>query len=373
VSAPDFDVVVIGGGAVGLACAVHACAAGRSLLLLERHVRHGEESSSRNSGVVHAGIYYPTGSLKARTCVAGRKLLYDRCRRHGVGHEKCGKLIVATRDEERRQLDRLLKLGLANGAGQLSLVDEAEIRKLEPRVEAVAGLLSPETGIVDAHGLMDSYCADARDGGAEFVMRTEVTGLTRSGGEFLVETRDADGGSQTVACARVINAAGLESDRVASMAGIDIAAADLQINYCKGDYFSLAPSLGRLTRRLVYPVPTAVGLGVHITFDLGGGFSAGPDTEYVDRLRYDVDAAKAGRFGEALRRYLPEVQDDHLSPNYAGIRSKLQRPGEGFRDFVIEEASVHGLPGLVNLIGIDSPGLTASEAIGFEAAELLGL
>ena len=180
-SAADFDVVVIGGGAVGLACAVHACAPGRSVALLERNVRYGEESSSRNSGVVHAGIYYPTGSLKARSCVAGRKLLYDRCRRHGVGHEQCGKLIVATRDEERPQLDRLLRLGLANGAGRLSLVERAEIAKLEPRVEAVAGLLSPETGIVDAHGLMDSYCADARDGGAELVMRTEVTGLTRSG------------------------------------------------------------------------------------------------------------------------------------------------------------------------------------------------
>ena len=372
-SESDFDVVVIGGGAVGLACAAHACAPGRSVLLLERNVRCGEESSSRNSGVIHAGLYYPTGSLKARTCVAGRKLLYDRCRRHGIGHEKCGKLLVATHEEERPRLDQLLELGKANGAGELSLVEAAEVVKLEPRVNAIAGLLSPETGIVDPHGLMDSYSADARDGGAELVTMTEVTGLTFAEDQFLVETRDSAGRTQSVACARVINAAGLHADRIASMAGVDTSAAGLEISYCKGDYFALAPSLGLLTHRLVYPLPTATGLGVHITFDLGGRFSAGPDTEYIDSLRYEVDASKASEFGQALRRFLPEIRDEHLCPNYAGIRPKLQRPGGGFRDFVIEEAGAHGLPGLINLIGIESPGLTSSEAIGMQVAEMLDL
>lgn len=371
VSTPDFDVVVIGGGAVGLACAVHATAQGRSVVLLERHARCGEETSSRNSGVIHAGLYYPTGSLKARTCVAGRVLLYDRCARHSVGHQNCGKILVATTEAECERLQQLLELGIANGAGDLRLLGAAEVAKLEPRVSAIAGLMSPETGIVDAHGLMDSYRADARDAGAEIVMQTEVVGLAYDGGMYLVRTRDVGGEEQSIACAQVVNAAGLGADRVAAMAGIDTAAAGLSLRYCKGDYFSLSTSLGRLTRHLVYPVPVEAGLGVHITFDLGGQFNAGPDTEYVDEIRYDVDASKAGHFGAALRRYLPEVRDGHLAPNYAGMRPKLQRPGEGFRDFVIEDAVAHGLPGLVNLIGIESPGLTASEAIGIRVAELL--
>lgn len=369
----DFDVVIIGGGVVGLACAVHVCAPGRSVLLLERHGSCGEETSSRNSGVIHSGLYYPAGTHKARTCVAGRALLYERCARHGIGHNRCGKLLVATREAELSRLQRLFELGLQNGAGELRLLDAGEVSRLEPRVKAIAGLLSPETGIVDVHGLIDSYRADARDGGAELLMRTEVTAIERDGGHFRVETRDSSGAVESIGCARVINAAGLASDRVAAMAGIDTRAAGWSLSYCKGDYFSLSATLGRLCSHLVYPVPVEAGLGIHITIDLGGQLSAGPDVEYIDEVHYDIEPAKAADFALALQRYLPEVREADLSPNYAGVRPKLAGPGEGFRDFVIEEATARGMPGLVNLIGIESPGLTASEAIAVEVAAMLAL
>ena len=367
----DFDVVIIGGGVVGLACAVHASTRARSVLLLERNARFGEETSTRNSGVIHAGLYYPTGSLKARACVAGRELLYARCERHGVEHRRCGKLLVATQDSERARLQELQTLGLANGAGELVMLEAAELARLEPNVRAEAALLSPQTGIVDAHGLMDSYRADARDAGAELLPRTEVTGIVREGAQFRVETRASDGATHTIACARVVNAAGLASDRIARMAGVDTAAAGLSLHYCKGDYFALSPSLGALCSHLVYPVPAQAGLGIHVTLDLGGQLSAGPDVEYVDEIDYAIDPDKVGDFARAVARYLPQVRAEHLTPNYAGIRPKLQGPGQGFRDFVIEDAAPHGVPGLINLIGIESPGLTASEALALEVAALL--
>lgn len=369
---PDFDVVIVGGGVVGLACAVHAGASGREVLLIERHVRCGQECSSRNSGVIHAGLYYAPASLKARLCVQGRELLYARCARHGIAHAQCGKLIVASSESERGQLQVLLQRGLDNGAGDLRLVEQAELRALEPRVQALAALWSPRTGIVDVHGLMDSYRADAHDAGAVFAMRTGVTKLTSAGGAWRVETRDDDGRVQAVDCGRVVNAGGLRADRIAAMAGVDVDAAGLRQRYCRGDYFALSPALGKLTQHLVYPLPGAAGLGIHVTFDTGGQFSAGPDAQYVDDIDYRVDGGKQAAFAAALRRYLPEVRDADLTPGYVGVRPKLQGPGEPFRDFVVEDAAVHGLPGLINLVGIESPGLTASEAIALRVRELLG-
>lgn len=370
--APDFDVVIIGGGVVGLACAATLASPRRSVLLLERHARFGEETSSRNSGVIHAGIYYPHGSLKAELCVTGRKLLYARCERHGIEHRKCGKLIVATDDAEAERLVSILARARANGAGGLSLIEATEVQRLEPRVRAVAAIMSPETGVVDAHGLMESYATDARAAGAELLTRTAVTGLARTANGYRVATCDDRGERAELDTACVVNAAGLHADQVLSLLGVDVAALGLRLHYCKGDYFVLSPRLGRLSRHLVYPVPVAAGLGTHITFDLGGQFHAGPDTEYIDSPSYVIDPGKAAAFGTALRRYLPEVRDTDLSPGYAGVRPKLQAPGAGFADFVVEEASAYGLPGLINLIGIESPGLTASEAIAQRVAALAG-
>ena len=367
----DVDVVVVGAGAVGLACAARLARAGRSVLVIERHARPGEETSSRNSGVIHAGLYYAEGSLKALTCVEGRQRLYARCKREGLPHLRCGKLIVAAEEAERAQLEALLARGLSNGAGALRLVDGAELRRIEPRVRAVAALLSPETGIVDAPALLASYKREALGSGAELCLRTSVESLEAVPGGLRVGTQAADGERAELTAEVVINAAGNDADRIAELAGLDVDALGYRQHPCKGDYFALAPALRGLVQRLVYPLPSQAGLGIHVTLDLSGALRAGPDAEYVERPRYDVDPAKGALFGAALRRYLPDVRDADLSPDYAGVRPKLQAPGESARDFVIADAAAHGVPGLVNLLGIESPGLTASEALAEQVARLV--
>jgi L-2-hydroxyglutarate oxidase LhgO len=362
-AAIDFDVAVIGAGAVGLACAARLARSGRSVVVIERNDRVGQETSSRNSGVIHAGLYYPEGSLKAQLCVRGRELLYARCARDGVPHRKIGKLLVANSDAEIDKLEAILHRGLSNGAGALRMLDAREVTALEPRVRAVAGLWSPETGIVDAHGLMDSYKAEATAHGAQLCLLTEVIALERDAHGYAVQTRSRDGERFQIDAARVINCAGLDADRIAAAAGLRIDAVGYRLHYCKGDYFALAPRMRGIVQHLIYPVPVEAGLGIHLTMDLGGKLMAGPDTEYVDRVRYDIDAGKARLFAAAVRRYLPELRDEDLAPDYAGMRPKLQGPGDSVADFRIEDASPHGLPGLINLVGIESPGLTASEAI----------
>jgi len=369
----DFDVVIIGGGVVGMACAATIAREGRSVLLVERHARPGQETSSRNSGVIHAGLYYPTGSLKALTCVEGRELLYSRCETHGIAYRKTGKLLVATVAEEEAKLERIQARALDNGAGAIEPLDARQIASLEPRVRAVSGLWSPESGIVDVHELLYSYQKEALDHGATLVFETDVEGIERAAHGFVLATRSGRAGGEraSVTCTALLNAAGLSADRVAERAGVDIDALDYRYHYCKGDYFVLAPELRGLVRHLVYPAPVHAGLGIHVTFDLGGKLTLGPDTEYVSTLSYGVDPAKRSLFAEAARRYLPELRDEQLSADYAGIRPKLQGPNDEFRDFVIEDATPHGVPGLVNLLGIESPGVTASEAIAQRAAALV--
>jgi L-2-hydroxyglutarate oxidase LhgO len=371
----DFDVAIIGGGVVGLACAAKLCARGRSVALLERHARPGQETSSRNSGVIHAGLYYPTGTLKALTCVEGRELLYQRCRRLGVNHRKTGKLLVATAADEEPKLAAIYARALANGAGDLTAIDQKEIQRLEPNVSAISGLWSPESGIVDVHELMYSYQKEALDLGAQLVFQTEVDGIDRAAHGFELSTRTTTGGAAgeraRVSCTTLVNSAGLFADRIAERAGLDIDALHYRYHWCKGDYFVLAPELRGLVSHLIYPAPVHAGLGIHITFDLGGKMTLGPDTEYVSDLSYRVDPDKRAIFAAAARRYLPGLRDYQLSPDYAGIRPKLQGPKDEFRDFVIEDAAPHGLPGLINLLGIESPGVTASEAIAERAATLV--
>ena len=321
--------------------------------------------------MIHAGIYDPKDSLKTLTCVEGRKLLYARCERDGIAHNKCGKLIVATTEDEVAVLHKLRAQALQNDAGDVALLSTSEVAHMEPRVRAIAALFSPETGIVDAHSLLTSYRVQAKAHGCEFVLRTEVTGIERVSGALRVTTCNSSDELATIEVAHVINAAGLLSDRVAAMAGLDINALGYRLHYCKGDYFRLASRLRGLCQHLVYPVPAAGGLGTHLTMDLDGTLNAGPDAEYVSVPRYDLDAGKAALFGTMLRRFVPEVKDEDLSPNYAGVRPKLQGPGEAFVDFVMDGPAKHGIDGLVNLIGIESPGLTASEAIAQRVAELI--
>ena len=360
----DFDVGIVGGGLVGLACAARLARAGRSVVLLERHSRAGQETSSRNSGVIHAGLYYPTGSLKATLCVEGRRLLYQRCRERGIGHQQTGKILVATAPEEEAKLASIFARARANDAGDLRQLSGAEIARLEPRVSAISGVWSPESGIVDVHELMYSYQKEAGDHGALLVFQTEVEGIDRTADGFALSTASAGPRERSqLACRVVVNSAGLHADRVAERAGLDIDALRYRYHWCKGDYFVLDPSLRGLVRHLIYPAPVHAGLGIHITFDLGGKMTLGPDTEYVSELSYRVAADKRAQFASAARRYLPELRDEQLSADYAGIRPKLQGPGDEFRDFVVEDAAAHGLPGLINLIGIESPGVTASAAV----------
>jgi L-2-hydroxyglutarate oxidase LhgO len=367
---PDTGVTVIGAGVVGLAVAARLAPLFPDLVLLERAERHGTAQSSRNSEVIHAGMYYPTGSLKARLCVAGNARLYEFCERHRVAHRRVGKLIVAVEDAQREALAALLERGRANGV-DLRPLSGAEARALEPNVPCVEALVSPNTGIVSAHELMAALLAQARAAGAVTQFRAELQQLARTGDGWRVTYRH---GTQTESFTSetVVNAAGLGSDQVAAMAGVDVDTAGYRIHPCKGDYFAVAPTKSRLVSRLVYPLPDHVSLGVHAVVGLDGRLRFGPDAVYVARDQgYAVDEAKRPEFGRAVRKLVPAIGDDDLTPDLSGIRAKLQGPGEGFRDFVIADEAARGLPGLVDLVGIDSPGLTSSLAIAGEVARLL--
>ena len=365
----SFDVAVIGAGAVGLACAAELARDARDVVVLERHGRTATETSSRNSEVIHAGLYYPPTSLKARSCIEGRELVYARCQKHAVPHRRIGKLIVATSEDEVAKLDEIRERAEAAGAGALDWLDTAQLAELEPRVRARAALWSPMTGIVDAHALVDSYQAEFEAAGGTVVFHTTVLGLERRASSWRLETVGAAGDRFDLEVGVVVNAAGLESDRIAELAGVDVDEVGWRIQLCKGDYFGLEPSRGPLTEHLVYPVPARGSLGVHVTLDLAGRTRFGPDAEYVDEVSYEIDASKAGRFAAAIQRYLPEVRAVDLFPEMAGVRPKLQRPGEEFRDFVLEESP--RTPGMFHLVGIESPGLTASEALARRLVRLL--
>jgi L-2-hydroxyglutarate oxidase LhgO len=368
---PDTDIVVVGGGVIGLAAAAALARTGWSVILLERGADIARETTSRNSEVIHSGIYYPEGSLKAALCVAGREALYARCEKLGIPHSNLGKIIVATHPSEVETLEGFQRRGTGNGVPGLTIVDAREVRRREPAVRAVAGLLSPATGIVDAHALCLSYAAEAEAHGAILVLRTEVLAVDLRSGVYRVTARGPDGERSAIESGGVVNAAGLASDAVAARAGLDVDACGYRLHPCKGDYFALAPGAPVRVSTLVYPVPTGAGLGIHATLDLGSRVRFGPDAEYVDRVDYGVDPAKAEAFARDVGRYLPEVKAEWLSPDFAGVRPKLSGPGEPFRDFVVAEESRVGLPGFVNLIGIESPGLTAAPAIADRVVDLL--
>lgn len=361
------DVAVIGGGVIGLAIARELAEAGRDVLLLEAEPAIGAHTSSRNSEVIHAGIYYPKGSLKAELCVQGKGLLYEYCERFGVEHRRLGKLIVASREEEVPALEQIRKKAADNGVLDLTWVDQQELRELEPEVTAVRGLFSPSTGIVDSHGLMAALRRDATHAGATVLLSTPVVGGSVEDSGVVLRTGGADATEVAFSC--VINAAGLGAQTVArSIAGMPPAHVP-ESHYAKGHYFVLA---GRSPfQRLVYPVPEPGGLGVHVTLDLAGQARFGPDVSWVDGIDYTFDESRAAAFYAAIRRYFPRLQDGALSPGYTGIRPKLGPSTAPAADFVLQGPSEHGVPGLVNLYGIESPGLTASLAIATRVAALL--
>ena len=359
------DAAVIGAGVVGLAVARALARAGREVVVLEAADAIGTETSSRNSEVIHAGIYYPAGSLKARLCVEGRRALYQYCEARGIAHRRTGKLIVATTDAEIPTLESYAAKGAANGVDDLRTLDGAEARALEPRLElrCVRGLLSPSTGIVDSHALMRALEGEARDHGAAVALASPVVGgrVADGDGRSGIELRVGGAAPMTVLCRSVVNAAGLWAQAVArSLEGLPAAGVP-PCHYAKGHYFVLR---GRSPfERLVYPLAVAGGLGVHVTLDLGGQARFGPDVTWVDEVDYSFDASRAPAFYEAIRRYWPALPDGALAPGYTGIRPKLGPEGTPAQDFMIQGPESHGVPGLVNLYGIESPGLTSCLAI----------
>ncbi len=367
----DASVTIIGAGVVGLAVAAELSRDFSPVYLLERNDTYGQEVSSRNSEVIHAGLYYPHDSLKARLCTEGNRMLYELCARNDIPHRRVTKIITATAPDELPALEQLYRHGKSNGV-ELEMLTGAEVHRLEPRIVSYGGILSPTTGIISAHGLMDYFYHKSREGGVQLQTRCHVVGVERRRSDFSIRIREGDQIS-TFTSEQVVNAAGLESDTVASYAGIDINAAGYSLHYCKGDYFSLPGSMSRLISRLIYPAPAQESLGVHAVLDIGGRLKFGPDVEYLEsrNLDYRVDESKRHAFAESVRRILPTVKDEDLAPDISGIRPKLQAQGEPPRDFVIRSEEERGLPGLINLIGIDSPGLTAAPAVARYVRNLL--
>ncbi|MBW8269476.1 NAD(P)/FAD-dependent oxidoreductase [Caldovatus aquaticus] len=354
------ECVVAGAGVVGLAVARALALAGREVLVLEAAEGIGTETSSRNSEVIHAGIYYAPGSLMARTCVAGKRMLYAYCAERGIPHRNCGKLIVATSEEEAGRLEAIRARAAANGVDDLRLTAAAEARAMEPALRCTAALLSPSTGIVDSHAFMLALQGDAEGAGAVFAFRAPVEGGRV--GEDGIALRVGGTEPMALRCRLLVNCAGLHAPRLArALEGMPAAQVPREY-FAKGNYFTLSGVRAPFSR-LIYPVPVPGGLGTHLTLDLAGQARFGPDVEWVERLDYAVDPRRAESFYAAIRRWWPELPDGALQPGYAGIRPKIVPPGAPPQDFVVQGRAAHGVPGLVNLFGIESPGLTASLAL----------
>ncbi len=361
------DVAVIGAGVVGLGVARALALAGRDVMILEAEPMFGTHTSSRNSEVIHAGIYYPSGSHKASTCVRGKALLYAYCAENDVAHHRIGKIIVACREEEVPALERLKAQAEANGVMDLEWLDGPRVRELEPAVRSVCGLFSPSSGIIDSHSLMAAYLRDAREAGAEMVVASPVlSGVVTDDG---IELKVGGAEPVTIQCNAVVNSGGLFAQRVArSIQGVPEASIPGEF-YAKGHYFTMS---GKSPfRHLVYPIPAPGGLGVHVTLDLARQVRFGPDVSWIDGVDYAFDEGRAASFYKAVREYFPELADGALNPGYTGIRPKLSPAGTPANDFVVQGPRDHGVPGLVQLYGIESPGLTASLALAEEVRALL--
>nr|WP_210340194.1 NAD(P)/FAD-dependent oxidoreductase [Microvirga splendida] len=360
--------MVIGAGVVGLAVARALGLRGHSVIVAESTGGIGNGVSSRNSEVIHAGMYYPSGSLRARHCVEGRRLLYAFCESHGVPHAQCGKLIVATNDLEQAKIEGIYEQGLANGVEGLSYLTGKEARALEPNLSCTGAVLSVETGIVDSHALMLALQGDLEDAGGAIAFHAPVERIARSGAGWNVHVGGAEPTEITVDA--VINAAGLGAQALARATEDYPMQRVPPLVLAKGNYFGC---LGKPAfSRLIYPAPVDGGLGTHVTLDLAGRMRFGPDVEWVDREEYEVDPQRAESFYASIRRYWPGLPDGALVPDYSGIRPKLTGPGEKAADFMIDDPAEHGLPGLVHLFGIESPGLTSCLSIAEDVAERLG-
>ncbi|MDO8536607.1 MAG: NAD(P)/FAD-dependent oxidoreductase [Candidatus Omnitrophota bacterium] len=365
------DIVIIGAGAVGLSIAAEISRTHKDIVVVERNPSFGQETSSRNSEVIHAGIYYPKGSLKSKTCLEGKALLYEFCARNNIPHKCLGKLIIAIDKGEVKDLEKLYLHGRENGVGDLKLISKAEVKKMEPRINAEGAIYSPSTGIFDTHSFMKSLASSFEKNGGQIAYNTEVTGISKTGSGYEITVIDSRKDSFTLDGKTVINCAGLNSYRIAAIVGLK--KSEYRLKYCKGDYFRLSHSKGADIKHLVYPVPKEPrgGLGIHLTLDLAGSIRLGPDDEYVEEIDYNIDPAKAKLFYESVKTFLPFIKLSDIYPDTSGVRPKLQGKGEAFRDFIIRDESPDGFPGFIDLIGIESPGLTASLSIAKMVAGMI--
>ncbi|PIQ87170.1 MAG: FAD-dependent oxidoreductase [Candidatus Omnitrophica bacterium CG11_big_fil_rev_8_21_14_0_20_43_6] len=364
----EFDIVIIGAGVVGLAVASELAQStvNKSILVLEKADSFGRETSSRNSEVIHGGMYYPAGTLKADLCVKGRRLLYELCAKQKIPCKKIGKLIIAVEDKELADLEGIHRQGKLNSVEGLKMISGTELKKMEPNLNGISALLSEETGIIDSHRLMEYFLQSSKDKGVTVAYNCEVVGIDKINSSYKIMAKNMDE-TLEINSTVVINCAGLDSDIIAKLAGIDLKKNKYELHYCKGQYFRVATGKAKLLNHLAYPVPKpkSAGLGVHATLDLGGGLRLGPDDKYLhDRIKdYLFDESKKIEFYTSAVKFMPFIKEQDLSPDTSGIRPKLQEESGEYRDFVVKEESDKGLPGFVNLIGIESPGLTACPAI----------
>jgi L-2-hydroxyglutarate oxidase LhgO len=361
----DAEITIIGAGVVGLAIAAKITEAHSNVFLIEKHQSFGQETSSRNSEVIHAGIYYTKDSLKARLCVEGKRLLYEYCKKYNVPFNNCGKLIVATSREEISVIEGIRQTAIINGVDDLEVLDQEQINIMEPNIFALKAIFSPSTGIVDTHSLMKQYETNSINNGCNVVYGSEVTGIKRINNGYEITLLEADKKCYSYTSRLVINSAGLTADKISEMVGIYDDS--LRILFCKGEYFRVNPPKNKLIRRLIYPVPFSnmEGIGIHVTIDMGGGVKLGPDVKYLESNVYDykLTTSKQEYFYKSARKFLTFIEFEDIVPEMAGIRPKIQKPGEPQRDFYIMEESKRGFPGFINLIGMESPGLTASLSI----------
>ena len=361
----DVSITIIGAGVVGLAIAAQLSEQYDDIVVLEKHDKFGQDTSSRNSEVIHSGIYYPHGSLKAKLCIKGAELLYEYCEKYSIPHSRLGNFISATNDDEKRHLQEFYKRGIQNGVKDLTFMEDHDVARIEPNVNAVAALYSPNAGIIDSHSLMESLYETATAAGVLFSFGSEVNCISKKENGYVIGIINDD---YKFISKVVINSAGLYSDYIATLAGIDVDSAGYRLGYCKGSYFSYAQKSP--IKMLVYPVPhkDLMGLGVHATMDLSGRLRFGPDVEYIDTPDYKVDINKQNIFYESANKIIKGLDKEAFIPDMAGIRPKIK--GEGIKDFIIVDEADRGLEGFINLIGIESPGLTASLAIAMHVREI---
>ncbi|MGA1840615.1 MAG: NAD(P)/FAD-dependent oxidoreductase [bacterium] len=356
----EVRITIIGAGVIGLSIAAELSKKFSDIFIIEKNDNFGQETSSRNSEIIHAGIYYPNDSLKFKLCREGSAYLYETCKKASIPCKQIGKIIIATEEAELSPLEKLFKKGKSNGLDELKLLDKNDIKKIEPGTNAIAGIYSPRTGIIDSHTLMKHFVTMAKSNGVEIVYQSEVNFLSKENGKFLIGLKQDE---YLFKSKIVINCAGLFSDKIASLIGLDPDKLGYRIHFCKGDYFCYTKASP--VSLLVYPLPDefCTGLGIHATLDMGSRLRFGPDDEYVSEIDYKVDHNKADKFYKAAQKIVPGLERDSIVPDMSGIRPKIQGPNESFKDFIIKNESERDLNGFINLIGIESPGLTACMAI----------